>query len=114
MARGTPKGPAWADYCERVGSGLLPKLTASAVSILLYDGSGDDEEVMYATQLGYMLLLDKPLIVATPPGVTVPTRLARAADEIVELKLDDPASRETLMAAVRRLGERLGLEPDQP
>ena len=75
---------AWADYAESFRKQGLPKIMSSAVTLSIYSGDGTDFDVKQATELGAILLLDKPLILLTTPGATLPSRLAKAADVIIE------------------------------
>lgn len=106
MARKQRKGPedrAWADYSETVRTGLIPKLLSSAVCLQIYSGDGSDFDVKQATELGAMLLMDKPLVLIAIPGAVVPTRLARAADVVLrDFDVHDPSDQVRLNAALRR------------
>jgi hypothetical protein len=74
---------AWADYSESFRAGVLPQSLSSAVAITICS-PGEKIDVQQATELGAMLLLDKPLIVVASPGVTIPSRMRRAADIVIE------------------------------
>lgn len=97
---------AWADYSERFRRDALPKIMSSAVTLSVYAGSGDDFDVKQATELGAMLLLDKPLILVCTPGSTVPSRLRRAADVVIEdWEPHNVDAQEALALAIERLAE---------
>jgi hypothetical protein len=100
---------AWADYSQAFREKLMPQLLSSAVCIAMYDAEGDDAEIRFATQLGIMLLYDKPIILTHPAGLELPERLRRIADEVVELDLGDPACQDALVGALRRLGAETDL-----
>lgn len=92
---------AWRTYVERFRRDGLQKIIGSGACIALYSGDGSDFDVKQATELGAMLLLDKPLVLVTTPGATLPSRLAKAADVVIEgLDLDDPRGQEELQRAV--------------
>lgn len=95
---------AWASYSQQFRSTVMPQLLSSAVFLAIYDGEGgSDAEVRFATNLGMMLLYDKPIILTVLAGVQVPHRLARVADEIVELDPDmGIGSQDRVAAAMRR------------
>jgi nucleoside 2-deoxyribosyltransferase len=59
----------------------------SAVTMALI--TGRDPDPKQAVELGYMILLDKPIIAVVTPGAKVPNKLAICADAIVEANLDD-------------------------
>ena len=75
---------AWTDYSKAFREHGLPKIMSSSVTLSLYTGDGTDFDVKQATELGAMLLLDKPLILLSTPGSVIPSRLARAADYVIE------------------------------
>ena len=86
----------WRDYAERVRNELVPKIEGTAIAVSLVTGTVDPK---IAIETGYMILLDKPIIVAVTPGAKVPAKLALVADEIVEIDLDNA------VLSSRRLGE---------
>jgi hypothetical protein len=95
---------AWADYSARFRTQGLPKIMESATTLMLYSGDGSDFDVQQATELGALLLLDKPLILLTSKGATLPSRLARAADVIIEdWRPDNHEAQEKLTEAVLKL-----------
>lgn len=92
---------AWRTYVERFRRDGLQKIIGSGSCISLYSGDGSDFDVKQATELGAILLLDKPLILVTMRGAKLPSRLAKAADVVLEgLDLDDPRAQEELRRAV--------------
>jgi hypothetical protein len=95
---------AWRDFSRSFRTDGLPKILSSAVCMSLVSGDGRDFDVKQATELGAMLLLDKPLILVCMPGAVIPSRLRRAADEVVEdWDPADMASQDRVGAALRRL-----------
>jgi hypothetical protein len=96
-----PETKAWA---KRVLSDMLPKLTSSAISMTVYSGKTD---VKLAVEVGFSILLDKPIILMVLPGAKVPNKLAMVADEIVEGNLKGSADTQAaLMAAIERIRTR--------
>jgi hypothetical protein len=95
---------AWADYSKHFREYALPKIMSSAVALTIYSGDGSDFDVKQATELGAILLLDKPLILLSSPGVTLPSRLARAADLIIEdWSPDNHDAQDRLAEALREI-----------
>jgi hypothetical protein len=100
---------AWREYSERFRREALPKIVSSSVTLSLYSGDGSDFDVKLATELGAMLLLDKPLILVALPGRTVPSRLRRAADVVIEdWHPDNVDAQERLAEGLGRLADRSG------
>ena len=105
-----PKQPkqdrAWADYSEHFRRDGLPKIMSSAVTLTLLTPRDDpqDWDIKQATELGAMLLLDKPLILVCTPGSSIPSRLRKAADLVIEdWTTDNHDAQERLTAAITTL-----------
>lgn len=92
--------PAWLEYAQHARDNLEPMIKDSAVTMSFFDGK---IEPRMALELGYMVLLDKPIIAVVTPGAEVPNRLAIVADEIVELALEDPSFPQRLQDAMTRV-----------
>jgi hypothetical protein len=76
--------------------------------------SGGEPDAKQAVEIGFMMLLDKPLIIAVTPGSVVPEKLARAADAIVEVDLLDPAAgQQAIQRAIDEILEREGNAPSE-
>lgn len=95
--------PQFRAYSKRVREELIPKIEKSAVAVSLVNGTTD---VKFAVELGFMIMLDKPIIALVTPGMKVPEKLVLVADEIVEGDINDPTMVERLNAAIRRIGAR--------
>lgn len=74
-----------------------------AASLLPSDGVPDAK---IAVEIGYILLMNKPLILLVAPGTEVPTGLARAADEIVEFSGPNRDSVDRLQQAMSRIAAK--------
>ncbi len=98
--------PGFKAFAKRVETELVPKLegTDSVFAMI-----GKDVDVKQAVEIGYTLLMGKPLILCVSPGSDVPAGLTRAADEIVEVDTSDPGSAAPrLKAAMERVARRRG------
>lgn len=93
--------PGFVAYARHVVDEMLPQMEGSAVTMAVVPGGAPD--VQFATQLGFMIMLDKPIIAVVLPGVKVPPKLAMIADAIVEGKMDDPTFPERMKAAMERV-----------
>lgn len=80
--------PAWLEYADHVREELIPMIKDSSITMALY--TGKDPDPKQAVELGYMVLLDKPIITVVPPGTPVPNKLAIVSDAIVEADFDNP------------------------
>jgi hypothetical protein len=90
-------------FLARAQAEALPKITSSAMVVQIVP---DEPDPKVAIELGYTLLLDKPLMLVALPGVTVPAHLARAADVIVPWSDDKQEMQRRVLDAIRQfLGE---------
>lgn len=92
--------PAWQRYAKHARDELAPMIKDSAITMSVFSGKIDPK---MAIELGYMVLLDKPIIAVVTPGAEVPGKLAIVADEIVELAIDDPSFATRLQDAMTRV-----------
>lgn len=70
----------YTEYTEAFRQEVLPNLLASACLISVGTTLDPDHlDLRAATELGLMLLLDKPLLIIVPTGETIPPALRRAA-----------------------------------
>jgi len=107
--RPKPVDRAWAAYSARFRAEVMPKLMSSAAFLAIYDGGdGEDARVQFATELGLMLLYDKPIILTYPPGQRPPAKLCAVADELIELDIESLAGQDAIADAFRRVMDRLG------
>ena len=97
--------PDFIEWAKDVRENLVPKLEDSAVTISLAPNGPAD--VKYAVELGLSIMMDKPIILAVRPGTPIPAKLAKVADEIVELDLSKPEQAQAAIHAAmsRVLGE---------
>lgn len=96
------KTTEWYDYSLRVVRDMLPKMKESAVVVSI---AVDEEraDVKLACEIGFALLLGKPLVIMADKLSQLPPGLARAADEIVYGEIQHPKAQADLMGAMKRL-----------
>jgi hypothetical protein len=94
-------------YEKRCREELLPMMNDSAIMMSLVP-KNLETDVKFATELGFMIMMEKPIIAIIPPGTKVPLGLAKVATEIVEGDIDDPTVKDRLAAAITRVQEKLG------
>ena len=94
--------PQVREYLDRAKRDLIPKIKRSAVTIALWGGDADPKN---AIELGYMIMLDKPIILLVEPGTKVPYKLAGVADEIIEGDITTPGIQKRMTDAMDRLAE---------
>jgi hypothetical protein len=101
--------PGFKAYEKRCREKLLPMMNDSAIMMSLVP-KDLKTDVKFATELGFMIMMEKPIIAIIPAGTKVPLGLAKVATEIVEGDIDDPTIQERLMAAISRVKDKLGEE----
>jgi nucleoside 2-deoxyribosyltransferase len=81
----------WDRWLEHVRDKLIPMVRKCHVSLNLVPGDPDPK---FCVELGVAMMLDKPIIALVRPGVKLPLKLAKVADEIVEVP-GGPQTKET-------------------
>jgi len=94
----------WRDYARHFTRDVLPKITDSAITMSLAPGGKPD--VKFCTELGFSIMLDKPIIAVVFPGRTMPAKFARVVDAVIEVDPDKEPERfqREMLSAMRRLG----------
>lgn len=87
----------------QAGKKLPEMIGDSSVCIALVTENGPDPK--FCIELGYMIALNKPIIVLAHGGAEVPEKLRLVADEIVEWKGE--LSESGLTEALNRIAEKL-------
>jgi hypothetical protein len=116
-AGGTTDDPyqdqGWLDYATHVQKELIPMIDKSAVTMSLVPDALAKVDVKYATELGYCIMMDKPILALVAPGCDPPPKLKLVADEIVEGQPGDPGFEERFRAAMGRMNSKYGLDDDK-
>lgn len=95
--------PAAKAFLAAAARDLPGKIGGSAMCIsLVPDGEIDPK---FAVELGYMIMLDKPIIAVVVPGAAIPEKFAKVVDRFVELPRN--ASRAQLQRVVEAALEEL-------
>lgn len=84
------------DWIKRV----LPNMKDSAM-VLSIAPQGGEADVRMAVEIGFAILLDKPLIVIAPKGRHVAERLIRIADHVITADITTDEGREQIAAAIK-------------
>lgn len=88
-------------FARRATKFLRPKIASSA-HVIVVAPDQSEADVKIALEIGYTILLDKPLIVFKPPGRTVAPRLLRIADKVIEVDMKDEAAMERAADELKR------------
>jgi hypothetical protein len=104
--------PGFQEYAQHVRDELIPMIQDSAVAMSLVPPD-NVPDVKFAVELGYMIMLNKPIIALLRRGATPPEKLVLVADELVEGEIDEPDFQERLMAAITRVKNKLGDEQEE-
>ncbi len=68
---------------------------------------GDEPDIKFAVELGFAIMLDKPLFVVQMPGRHIPARLRMVADVVVRADLDTEEGQRVLATKLKRFREAL-------
>ena len=93
--------PEWHAYVQQAEEKLIPMMRECGKVLTMVPRG--DTDVKFAVELGFSIMLDKPIIAVVLPGATVPPKLAKIADAVVEVDLNDPASGERLADVIRAI-----------
>ena len=91
--------PRFLMYAQHVRDELIPMLRGSGATLSLVPPD-NQLDVKYAVELGYTIMLDKPIIAVVTRDAKMPDKLAKVADAIVEGEVNDPDFQARLAAAV--------------
>ena len=95
------EGKEWEEFAEAALTELVPKLRDSFCTVSLVPTGKTD--VKFSLELGFSIMLDKPIIAVVEPGTQVPAKLVAVADDIIEGDLGDPDLEERLHTALQRV-----------
>jgi hypothetical protein len=105
-------GEGWEAYAKSVREDLIPKIDSSAITVSLApDGQGD---VKYAVELGFSIMMDKPILVVISPGQQIPPKLRVVADAIVEADITTTTGQRDLQRAIESMLKLYGNGEDAP
>ena len=99
--------PGFKAFLARAAQELPKLIGGSKISVSIVP---DDVDPKFAIELGYMIMLDKPIVLVVPVGRQVPDKLVRVADRIIQWT-DDATVKQALVDAMNELG---GVVDDAP
>jgi len=107
-----PKYDPWRDpdvlrWMRRTREKLPQMIEQSAVVMSLVPEDGMKTDVKFAVELGFAIMLDKPIIAVVQPGSKVSEHMIRVADEIVECNMETEEDREKLAQALDEAMNRI-------
>lgn len=94
--------PGMQEYLRHAREELQPMIDKSTFVMSIAPEEGPDPKI--AMETGYMMWLDKPLIVIASKGQTVPRNIRRVAHAIIYGHPSDPKVQAQLRRAMNRLG----------
>jgi nucleoside 2-deoxyribosyltransferase len=89
-------------YLQHARETLQPMIDQSTIVMSIAPSGDPDPKICMET--GYMMWLDKPMIVFAEPGQKIPRNIRKVAAEIIYDSPDSPVARRKLSAALQRLG----------
>ena len=96
----------WREYAEHAVESTLPMIEKSEV-FLSIGALGVKPDVRMATELGFALMLGKPLVFIAEPGQIIPEGLRRAADKIIFGEIQHPKTQAKLKEALKSIAPEL-------
>lgn len=85
------------DLLYRAEREMFPAMKGSAVSLVI---APEKPDAKLALEIGAAILFDKPLLIVVPRGRSVPARLRRIADAVVEIEFGTDAGQQELTRAL--------------
>lgn len=85
---------------------MAEQLARSHCFVMHYSGKMDFK---ICSELGAGVLLNKPIVIMAPAGVSIPGKLIAVADEIVTWNSHPETHAENVAAAILRVVNRLGV-----
>jgi nucleoside 2-deoxyribosyltransferase len=95
----------WEAFVAHARREALEKIADSAFVVQLV---AEEPDVKVAVELGFAILLDKPLLAVVMPHSRPSAKLLAIADEVVEADVDTEAGRAKVAAAIDRLMSEVG------
>lgn len=99
-----------------VAEELVPMLAGSDLNVsLVKGGKAAETDVKFAVELGFSIMMDKPILAVVLDGKPIPPKLLKIADGILNLharELGTPAGQEKLTEAIHKMMKKLGLDDD--
>lgn len=90
----------WTRYCEHARDELLPKMGSSAMVVSLVP-EVSKIDVKYATELGFAILLGKPILAVAIGGVPIPAKLREIAEHVAEIpEVTSPEGQAAMQTAI--------------
>ena len=94
----------WETFVKHAREETLRAMDDSAFVMSLIPHEPD---VKFAVELGFAIMLDKPILAVAMPGADVPPKLRLVADEVIEADVDVEAGRQRVAQAIERFGEEI-------
>lgn len=88
-------------WTQGVVEDLIPKLRNSSMTVSLVPERPEAVDVKFAVELGFSIMLGKPIILVVRPGTRLPDKVVALADQIVEMDGADTGDR--LQAAITQV-----------
>jgi hypothetical protein len=90
-------------FAQHVLKETVPGIANSAYVMAIAPPTGAEADVRQAVEIGFAILMDKPLIVICPKGRHVGERLLRIADHIIEADITTEEGRVELAEKMKAI-----------
>jgi len=112
---------AWKDpdvkaWMAEVAENLVPMLAGSDLNVsLVKGGTAAETDVKFAVELGFSIMMDKPILAVVLDGKPIPPKLLKIADGVLNLhdrELGTPVGQEKVSKAIHKMMKKLGLDEE--
>jgi hypothetical protein len=102
------QGEDWNTLADRALNDLLPMMKNSTLVVSMVPKGRTD--VKFALELGFSIMLNKPIVAVVQPGTKVPDKMIAVADHIVEWDLNNDQG--DLMARLKPIIDSIPIPKD--
>lgn len=92
------------EFQKAVMTGLVPRMAESTFAVAVCPQDEDNYvDAKFCTELGVMIMLDKPILAVCAPGGKIPPKLELVADKIVHADIGTDEGQALLREAMNDL-----------
>jgi hypothetical protein len=73
--------PDWQEWSGKILAESVPQMERSRASMILYSGTHEPKQ---AIEIGFAILMNKPIVLVHMPGVEPPWKLKKIANYVIE------------------------------
>jgi hypothetical protein len=81
--------------------GLVPRIEGSAIGVSICPTSPDRLDAKFCTELGAMVMMDKPIIAVLGPEAATPVKLSKIADKIIYADIETAEGQQKITREIK-------------